>query len=370
MSVRLRKWKDKEGRVQEVYVVDIKFKHASGKLERVRVVSPVQTRRAAEQYERQVRDQLLNGTFRKEQIEVPTLEEFKERFLTYSANNNKPSQLYAKECTLKNHLLPALGKTRLDRIGFPQAEQYKAQKLKSKLSPKTVNNHLAILRKLLAVAVEWGALQYIPRIKLLRVPKPEFRFLSFEEAERLVASAESEWAPMLTIALKTGMRIGELLALQWEDVDLVTGRVVVRRTLWNGQEGTPKGGRNREVPLSEVAIAVLKKHRHLRSHYVFCHADGSRLTHSEVKGVVEKTVRRAGIPQHLTWHSLRHSFASHLVMRGVPLKAVQELLGHATIDMTMRYAHLSPHINKDAVKLLDLSSENVPARGTYGAHGT
>lgn len=138
----------------------------------------------------------------------------------------------------------------------------------------------------------------------------------------------------VTTAFKTGLRVGELLALRWEDLDLVAGRLVVRRTLWRDQEGTPRGGRIREVPLSDDAIATLKAHRHLKGPYVFCEADGARLTHSRVKDVVPWTCSKAGLAKRLTTHELRHTFASHLVMRGVALKAVQELLGHATIDMS------------------------------------
>jgi integrase len=139
----------------------------------------------------------------------------------------------------------------------------------------------------------------------------------------------------------------------YANMDLVAGRLVVRRTLWRDQEGTPKGGRTREVPLSDDAIATLKSHRHLKGPYVFSEADGSRLTHNRVKDVVPWTCSKAGLAKRLTTHDLRHTFASHLVMRGVALKAVQELLGHATMDMTMRYAHLSPDVKRDAVRLLD-----------------
>jgi integrase len=203
---------------------------------------------------------------------------------------------------------------------------YKARKLKDGQAAKSGNNHLCVLRKLLNLAVEWGELSHAPRVKQLRVAHGDFQFLSFEETPRFLRAAAPEWKAFVRIALKTGLRVGELLALRWEDLDLVTGRHVVRRTLWRDQEDTPKGGRTREVPLSDDAIATLKAHRHLKGPYVFCERDGARLTHSRVKDVVPWMCSKAGLAKRLTTHDLRHTLASHLVMRGVALKSVQELL--------------------------------------------
>jgi len=90
-------------------------------------------------------------------------------------------------------------------------------------------------------------------------------------------------------------------------LDLVAGRLVVRRTLWRDQEGTPKGGRIREVPLSNDAVTTLKAHRHLKGSHVFCEPDGSHLTHSRVKDVVPDTCKRAQLAKRLTTHDLRHT---------------------------------------------------------------
>jgi integrase len=106
--------------------------------------------------------------------------------------------------------------------------------------------------------------------------------------------------------MKTGLRAGELLALKWEDLDLVAGKLVVRRTLWHDQEGQPKGGRQRVVPLSTGATATLKAHRHLRGPYVFCDDEGGRLTHSVIKDVVPSTCKRAGLAKRITTHGFRH----------------------------------------------------------------
>jgi len=348
MSVKVRKSRNGKG-----WEVDVNVTTPVGKKVRERSDAPVSSKTAAQRWGQQ-REHVLAMQGKEEKKEVPTLEDFQERFLDYSDVNNKPSTVAAKRSALKDHLVPTFGRMRLDSIGPAVVESYKATKLKEGLAAKSVNNHLAILRTLLNLAVEWGELAFAPKLKQLKVQHKDIQFLSFEESDRFVQAASTEWKAFVVTALKTGLRVGELLALKWEDLDLVAGRLLVRRTLWHDQEGTPKGGRTREVPLSNEAIATLKAHRHLKGDYVFCETNGKRLTHSRVKSVVPSTCKKAGLAKRVTTHELRHTFASHLVMRGVTLKAVQELLGHATIDMTMRYAHLSPDVKRDAVQLLDL----------------
>jgi integrase len=192
----------------------------------------------------------------------------------------------------------------------------------------------------------------VPEIIWLKAPKPEFDFLSFEEAERLLVAADPQWYTMILIALRTGLRQGELIGLRWEDVDLVAGRLLVRQSIVRGNVGTPKSGKPREIPLSEQARTALKRYRHLKGELVFSDQDGNPLNKGECKWPLWRTCKKAGL-RRIGWHVLRHTFASHLTMRGVPLKAVQELLGHATIEMTMRYAHLSPSVRRDAVQALD-----------------
>jgi len=357
MSVRRRNTRNPAtGRTSAVWMIDVVFRHPDGRRQRVRRVSPVQTRRGAEEYERDLRQTLLSGKYgREEEIdkECPRFDQFADEFLnTYAVVNNKPSEVSAKRVNLSNHLVPVFGKKRLDEISARDVEAYKAAKLKQGLSPKSVNNQLAVLGKMLRTAKKWELLERVPEITLLRLPPQEFDFLDFGEAERLIVGADSRWRPMITLALRTGLRLGELRALRWEDVDLVTGRLVVRRAAWRNEIGTPKSGRSREVPLSDQALLTLKKHRHLRGDFVFCTEDGEMLTISSCKWPICQASKRAGL-RRVGWHVLRHSFASHLVVRGASIKAVQELLGHADIKMTMRYAHLSPDARREAVQLLD-----------------
>lgn len=354
MTVRCRRWTDTNGKVLEAWFVDIVFEHANGRVERIRKKSPIQTRRGAEQYEREVRQALLSGTYNKqeEKKRVPVLVDFAKQYLTYAKVNNKPSTYDAKLRIMERHLIPAFGRLPLDRIGAYEVEAFKAAKLESGITPKTINNILTVLGRMFSLAVEWGSLQRVPPMKWLKAPRPTFDFLSFDEADRLAAAADVEWRVMITLALNSGLRRGELLALRWEDVDLVAGRLMVRRNVWRGHYGTPKGGRTREIPLNEKALQVLRAHRHLRGELVFCKESGKPLSNLMCRSAIIRACKKAGL-RHVGWHTLRHTFASHLVMRGVPLKVVQELLGHATVEMTLRYAHLSPEVTRDAVKVLD-----------------
>jgi integrase len=192
----------------------------------------------------------------------------------------------------------------------------------------------------------------------MRVAAPDFDFLTFEEAGELLAGAEREWRAMIALGLKAGLRQGEMLALRWTDVDLDAGRLSVRRNTWLGHIGTPKGGKGRDVPLCETAVRELRAHRR-SSTLVFSASAGAALTANACRGPLLRACARAGL-RRIGWHVLRHTFASHLVMRGAPLKAVQELLGHSTIEMTMRYAHLSPEVGRQVVRLLDRVERREP----------
>jgi integrase len=356
MSVRRMERRDpKTGTTREFWMVDVVFEHPDGREERIRKVSPVQTRRAAEQYERELRDALLTGRHNQEEVvPAPKLAEFAKDFLTvYATVNNKPSERKAKEIILRKHLVPSFGEMRLDEIDAQAIERFKARQNKTGLSNKTVNNQLTVLGTLLQTAVEWKHINAVPPMRRLPVQRPKFDFLTFEEADRLVQAAAKEpaWNAMIVVALHTGLRLGELLALQWDDCDLVTGTMVVRRSNWQGHIGPPKSGKDRTLPLNTLAVGALKRHRHLKGMWVWCNNEGNFLNKDDLRLALRRIRKRAGL-RHFDWHVLRHSFASHLAMRGVPLKAVQELMGHASIEMTMRYAHLSPDVRKDAVNVL------------------
>jgi integrase len=344
-------------KVKGRWFVDFRFLHADGRVERIRKRSPVQTKAGAEEFQRQLRTSMLAPI--RIAKEVPTFSRYAAEFLeTYAAANNKPSERSMKACILKHHLVPAFGEMRLDSIRLHPIEVFKANLLKKDLGRKRVNNILAVLGKMLRYAHEIELIESVPRIKLLKVPPQEFDFLTFEELSRLLDAVkeDSERRALLLLGSDAGLRQGEIVALEWGDVDLTAGTLTVRRSSWHGIVGTPKSGRERKVPLTARLRAALRAHRHLRSELVFCHADGSPFTQSAIEAALRFACKRAGL-RRIGSHVLRHTFCSHLAMRGAAPKAIQELVGHSTLTMTLRYMHLAPSALREAVALLDLGQQ-------------
>ena len=362
------------------WLIDVDMKLPDGKRKRIRKVSPVQSRRGAEAYERELRLALVSGEYNRKEVEVPTVREFSERFMSdYVRANNKPSEQRGKEIAFRIHINPFFGNTRInevepkidkfiahlkakgrgDRILLPGDRKRKAPKERI-LSNKTINNFLIILGTMSNKAVDWGVLDRPYRIKKLKVMEPEVDFLEFDESARLIQAAldyDIQWYSIIKFALNTGLRMGELIALKWDDVDLKAGRMTVQRSDWQGQLGTPKGGRIRKMPLNANAVKALKAVRHLKGPWAWCDDSGKRLGKDDFRDGMRRVQRLSGLRK-LGWHTLRHTFASHLVMRGGTMRAVQELLGHASITTTMRYSHLSPGVGQQTVNLLVSDSDN------------
>lgn len=290
------------------------------------------------------------------------LKDFLPRWLSlYVDVNNKHSEQQTKRRVFKADLLPFFGKMSLNQISASDIETFKRKKLAEGQSPKTVNNSLAILRKCLVTAVDWEELEHQPRIKLLKVPPSKFKYLTPEELNRLFrVSYHEPWKAMVLVAARTGLRFSELLALEWESVNLSKRILCVRKACVMGVTGTPKNGKIRYIPLTQDVInALLALPR--KGSLVF-HLEKKLINYSTGRYVITRMCELAGI-QVIGWHSLRHTFASHLVSKGASLKAVQELLGHSTINMTLRYSHLNQEDLRNTIKLLEPERKEVWATG-------
>jgi integrase len=275
---------------------------------------------------------------------------------------NKLSTVRSKRKVLAHHLLPFFGESELAAIGYAQIQDFIAAQLAT-LQPSSVREHVSVLRRFLSVAVKRELLAKLPEIEWPKVPAPTFRFLTFDQAAELVECAEvGRWRRMITIALRTGLRIGELLALRPDDVQLERGLLDVKRAIYRGVVGTPKGGRPRTVPLAPSALEAL--HFQIAEARVRYWPTLFHTTSSGARSALDRASTEAGVSPTIGWHVLRHTFASHLAMRGIPLRVIQELLGHASVTMTVRYAHLSPETISNAILCLEPGQKSSPWPGT------
>ncbi len=192
---------------------------------------------------------------------------------------------------------------------------------------------------------------------LLRVPPQQFDYLSPEESELLLSDRkEPIWHEMILLALRTGMRHGELIGLDWSDIDFSHQMITVRQSIVDGIVSSPKNNRIRYIPMTdELSSALL--HRRQKSGLVFTRPDGRPLSYSIAWNSIRRVCKRVGL-RLIGWHVLRHTFASQLAAQGVQMRTIQELLGHATIQMTSRYAHVSTSMLRDAVELLRQQAVN------------
>jgi integrase len=233
-------------------------------------------------------------------------------------------------------------------------ERYKADQVRRGYTSKTITNRLTVLNKCLLTAHEWLELAKAPpKIKWPKKALPEIDYLSPEECELLLSKANGQTRELVLTALRTGMRQGELRGLQWSSIDWLTRTVAVRHSYDDRGKMlvAPKNNRTRHIPLDGDVYTMLHR-RKKDTGYVFLGSEGRRFTNYRMHYAIRKLCREAGFRK-IGWHTLRHSFASHLALRGVPLPAIKELMGHSTITTTMRYAHVAPSTLRAAIDMLN-----------------
>jgi integrase len=341
--------------------VEIALRFPGGETKRERVKAPVSARSAALRWGQEREATLLvrgGNEARPQPAEVPTLAAFWPRFIEgYArANQEKPSNLDTRERIWKTHLEPGLGELRLDEITDEEVQRLKGRL--SKRKPKTVNNVLTVLNKLLKVAVEWKVVAALPcRIRLLKAAKPAVEFYEPEQYERLLAAAastDSRTHLAVLLAGDAGLRLGEILGLEWPDLDFARELVKVQRAVYEGEVTLPKGGKPRVIPMTRRLKAALQELRHLRGERVLYRDDGEPAEKWWVKWALDVAERRAGLRRGGRVHILRHTFCSRLAARNVPMLSIKELAGHMSLETTQRYMHLSAAAPREAIRALEL----------------
>ncbi len=221
----------------------------------------------------------------------------------------------------------------------------------------TINFELKTLNNIFNLAIQWSYLKDNPvnGVKRLKVDDTKrLEFLTKEECQRLLEACPPKLYPIYFTFLNTGMRKSELEHLEWKDVDFQRKKIRIRwKEFWR-----PKTG-ERDIPISPQLYDRLLKLKEeneagLKSNFVFPHKDGGKIKTKLRERMIE-IAKEAGIPELTRLHTLRHTFASHLVMQGVDLPTVMKLMGHSDIQTTMIYAHLAPDHLADAVEKLPFS---------------
>ncbi len=322
---------------------------------RIRRTSPTQTREGARFFEQELRATLRSSSSprsaRGRSLGEFAWEYFSHHIDVHQAYSTKDST----RSIFRAHILPRFSAWTLEDIDSRALSDLQTDLVSGPRKKKTVLNIMTALTAALGVAVEWGYIDAVPRVRLVEADKPPFRFLERSESDALLATASARWRVPFLVALRTGLRLGEVRALRWQHISFDTAKIHVERAAWRGVIDSPKHGRTRVVDLSPDAVDALNAHRRRRSRsddFVFGRLDGELLGQHWACEVLRKYSKRAGIGA-IGWHVLRHTFATQLAAAGVSLVTIQYLLGHENIETTMRYAHFIPGAGATAVARLD-----------------
>lgn len=340
-----------------------------------------------------LRQRSESGTLTEATAERLTVAAFLSRWLEATKATVRPKTWDRYGEYVRLHLTPTLGKTKLSALRPEALLKLYATKQEAGLSPRTVHHLHTVLHSALAQAVRWGYLHrnVADAVDPPAVPRREMRPPTPAEVAQFldaVTAADDRLAALWIVAAYSGCREGELLGLQWQDVDLDRASVTIRRTLVDARKGVPrygepKTGRSRRtVSLPPEAVAALRRHRtkqdaerdRLGVDYapyglVFATAAGRPLLARNVIRSFKAALVAAGLPRETRVHDLRHAAATVLLRAGVHPKVVSERLGHSTIGITMDlYTHSVEGLDADAAARMQrvLRGEEDPPDDTSG----
>ena len=341
---------------------------SAGRIHRSVILGPLRTRReaesAADTYTRKINDSSRRP------VATITLADFWE---TYFEPEILPTLKYSTRQLYKilteKHLLPALGHQRLCDLGRIHIQQFIGQKQREGYAPQTLAHFRNLLSKLFSTAVNWEWMEANPAQNIGLPPmerRRAARLLTPEEINKLARSLAEPVRTIFLLGVLTGLRIGELLGLQVQDVETTHALLSVRRDVYRGHVGTPKTpGSVRQIPLASSLVSVLRDWLRIRptgSNWLFPSARGTPLRDRNLmRRHLWPACARLVIPR-FGWHSLRHTFSTYNGNAGVAVPVLQSLLGHASPETTMVYTHPFEDVKRQAVEdLARLLFPNVPS---------
>ncbi|SIO30915.1 tyrosine-type recombinase/integrase [Halodesulfovibrio marinisediminis] len=295
-----------------------------------------------------------------EQDKMTLVNVWEQHYFTQAQHNKAEKSWKREESLFRIWITPLLGHKVFSEIGVQDLETLKSAMIAKGASLRSVEYALAVIRQMFNVMISYDLYHGDNPVSRVKKPKEDnrrTRFLNEKEAKELLDRAKARnivLYRMMLLSLYTGLRAGEILKLTWEDVDFANEMLSIRDT---------KSGKNRHVYMTKLLFSELKLQQDVKSDYseerlVFIGRFGGPM--NEVSRLFKELVDDLRLNenvedsrQRVVFHTLRHTFASWLVQRGTPLYTVASLMGHSTIAMTERYAHLAPDGLREAVKVLE-----------------
>jgi integrase len=342
----LRKRKGKSGRV--VYLVD--FHHNGRRFVRSTKTDDLRT---AKLILKDIESKLAKKSFKIDECSPEKkvyLKQFIDEYLRYSETHKAPKTTLRDRLTFRNFMIYISDRT-LNTIDHRLIDQYINSRAKE-VTKSTVNIELRHLKAAFTKAVQWGYIEKNPfgQVRPFRIAQSAPLFLTEEQVLKLLEMIEESWLRQVVIfGVNTGVRVGELVNLEWSDIDL--GNRIINISQKN--DFTTKSRRERIVPVNDEVYDLLTNVDKSGS-YVFSTSGGCKRREEFISKRFKSYVRKAELDERFTFHSLRHTFASHLVQNGVSLYIVSKLLGHSNLKTTEVYAHLAPDTFQGVVNLLNL----------------
>ena len=247
-------------------------------------------------------------------------------------------------------LVEVFGNIQLRHLNTKLLEQFQTERTQKGNKPATVNRLIATIKHCIHKGYQWEmlseeTLKRVRQVKLLEENNRRLRFLSQPECQNLISNCQGNTKAIVITALNTGCRKSEILNLQWDNVDLKHGFILLSQDMTKNFE-------RKEIPINKTLRETLEGiTRRLDIPYVF-YDSATCKPYGDIKRSFNTALKRAGI-RDFHFHDLRHTFASHLVMAGVDITTVSRLLGHKSLTMTLRYSHLAPEHMTKAVDILD-----------------
>jgi len=285
---------------------------------------------------------------------APYFEDIANKYKAWAKENKASWQADISRCDM--YLIPALGKDRLNEISSFRLEKLKSELIKKELAPASVKHCLVLFRQIYNKALVWGLHKGENPIKGVKMPSVQNqreRFLSYEEAQSLLEALRGKSQTlhdMATISLHCGLRAGEIFSLKGQHIDLQNSIITI---------ADPKNKQARKAFITNTVKDILEKRMTEKDKYIFPdsrHGEKIKAVSRVFRDVVNSIGLNDGVEdtrQKVTFHTLRHTFASWLALQGESLMTIRELLGHKSFEMTKRYAHLIPDEKRKATLRLE-----------------